>query len=65
MGVGFNGLSLIGLGGNNFNIFVEVGLGGGLDLGGGFGVGVLLFGISSGIMMSGFGSLSDEDEDEE
>lgn len=65
VGVGLNGLSSIGLGGNNSNTLAEAGLGGGSDLGGGSGAGVSPFGISSGTMMSGFGSSSDEDEDEE
>ncbi|KAK4196685.1 SIT4 phosphatase-associated protein-domain-containing protein [Triangularia verruculosa] len=65
VGVGLNGLSSIGLGGNNSNTLAEAGLGGGSDLGDGSGVGASPFGISSGTMMSGFGSSSDEDEDEE
>ncbi|VBB81106.1 Putative protein of unknown function [Podospora comata] len=65
VGVGLNGLSSIGLGGNNSNTLAEAGLGGGSDLGDGSGAGASPFGISSGTMMSGFGSSSDEDEDEE
>ncbi|KAK0721332.1 SIT4 phosphatase-associated protein-domain-containing protein [Apiosordaria backusii] len=65
VGVGLNGLSSIGLGGNNSNTLAEAGLGGGPDLGDGSGAGASPFGISSGTMMSGFGSSSDEDEDEE
>ncbi|KAK4664224.1 sporulation-induced protein [Podospora pseudopauciseta] len=65
VGVGLNGLSSIGLGGNNSNTLADAGLGGGSDLGDGSGAGASPFGISSGTMMSGFGSSSDEDEDEE
>ncbi|KAK4172594.1 SIT4 phosphatase-associated protein-domain-containing protein [Triangularia setosa] len=65
VGVGLNGLSSIGLGGNNSNTLAEAGLGGGSDLSDGSGAGASPFGISSGTMMSGFGSSSDEDEDEE
>ncbi|GAB1318102.1 sporulation-induced protein [Madurella fahalii] len=67
MGVGLSGLSSIGLGGGGgSSALADAGLNGGSDLAeGSASSGVGPFGLSSGTLMSGFGSSSDEDEDEE
>ncbi|KAK3313041.1 SIT4 phosphatase-associated protein-domain-containing protein [Apodospora peruviana] len=66
-GVGLSGLGSLGLGGGGgSNALAEAGLNGGQDLSentGSSGIGP--FAISSGTLMSGFGSSSDEDDDEE
>ncbi|KAK3988851.1 sit4 phosphatase-associated protein [Cladorrhinum sp. PSN332] len=65
MGNSLTGLGSIGLGGSSgSNALAEAGLNGGSDEGSGGG-GISPFGISSGPLMSGFGSSSDEDDDEE
>jgi SIT4-associating protein SAP185/190 len=67
MGAGIFGPSSIGLGsGGNSSALADAGLNGGSDLTegpGGSGPGS--FGLSSGTLLSGFGSSSDEDDDEE
>ncbi|KAH6616087.1 SIT4 phosphatase-associated protein-domain-containing protein [Chaetomium sp. MPI-SDFR-AT-0129] len=66
MASGFSGLSSIGLGGGGSNALAEAGLTGGSETMEGSGVsGMNQFAISSGALMSGFGSSSDEDEDED
>ncbi|KAK4185621.1 SIT4 phosphatase-associated protein-domain-containing protein [Podospora australis] len=66
MGVGLSGLGSIGLSNSGSSALADAGLNGGSDLGdGGGGSGIGPFAISSGTLMSGFGSSSDEDEDEE
>ncbi|KAL2194777.1 SIT4 phosphatase-associated protein-domain-containing protein [Corynascus similis CBS 632.67] len=68
MGGNFSGLSSIGLGGGGSSALADAGLNGGSDVAdgsGGGGSGIGPFAISSGTLMSGFGSSSDEDEDEE
>ncbi|KAL2177405.1 SIT4 phosphatase-associated protein-domain-containing protein [Thermothelomyces heterothallicus CBS 202.75] len=66
MGGGFSGLSSIGLGGGASSALADAGLNGGSDVAEGAGGGGMgPFSISSGTLMSGFGSSSDEDDDEE
>lgn len=67
MGVGLSGLSSMGLGGaGGSSALADAGLNGGSDLAeGSASSGAGPFGLSSGTLMSGFGSSSDEDEDEE
>ena len=65
IGNSLTGLGSIGLGGGGGSTaLAEAGLNGGSDEGSGSG-GIGPFGISSGTLMSGFGSSSDEDDDEE
>lgn len=67
MGVGLSGLSSIGLGGGGgSSVLADAGLNGNSDPAeGSGGSGIGTFGLSTGTLMSGFGSSSDEDEDEE
>ncbi|KAL2150472.1 hypothetical protein VTH82DRAFT_7035 [Thermothelomyces myriococcoides] len=65
MGGNFSGLSSIGLSGGASSALADAGLSGGSDTTEGSGGGLGPFSISSGTLMSGFGSSSDEDDDEE
>ncbi|KAL2118763.1 hypothetical protein VTJ04DRAFT_5722 [Mycothermus thermophilus] len=66
MGGGFSGLSSIGLSSGASAALAEVGLNGGSDLSDNANnSGLGTFSLSSGTIMSGFGSSSDEDDDED
>ncbi|KAM7184261.1 sit4 phosphatase-associated protein [Rhypophila sp. PSN 637] len=65
-GAGMTGLGSIGLsGGGGSNALAEAGLSGGQDAAEGASGGIGPFAISSGTLMSGFGSSSDEEEEDE
>ena len=64
---GMGGVGLSGLGGASggaSNALAEAGLNGGIELNEGSGNGIGPFGISAGTLMSGFGSSSDEEDEE-
>ncbi|KAL7928643.1 SIT4 phosphatase-associated domain-containing protein [Trichoderma chlorosporum] len=65
-GSGLGGIGLSGLGNSvsASNALAEAGLNGGMEMNEGDGNGISPFAISTGALMSGFGSSSDEDDDE-
>ena len=66
-GSGLGGVGLSGLGGMSTgasNALAEAGLNGGIELNEGEGTGLGPFAISAGTLMSGFGSSSDEEDDD-
>ncbi|TWU78460.1 hypothetical protein ED733_008912 [Metarhizium rileyi] len=66
-GSGLGGVGLSGLGGTSTtgsNALAEAGLNGGIDINEGSNNGIGPFAISAGTLMSGFGSSSDEEDDE-
>ncbi|PNY25058.1 Extragenic suppressor of kinetochore protein 1 [Tolypocladium capitatum] len=63
-GLGGVGMSCLGASGNPSNALAEAGLNGGIELNEGGGNGIGPFAISAGTLMSGFGSSSDEEDEE-